>query len=183
MKTKEIVQKWRKQFSCTLLESIMSSEIERSLRDWIKNTDSDSYVLIGGLIVGYYTRPRMTDDIDALFMKESDIPTHVAGFIRHRKHAFEHKKYGVEIETLTPEFINQNNDLVKKIFETSIIRDGARIASPAGLIALKIKRHNFQDIADIDSILSVHDHVVDIQDWPIDQHDLAYVEEKLGYKI
>lgn len=181
MKAKDVVQKWRKSFSCTLLESIMSSEIESSLQDWVRNTNNDDYVLIGGLVVGYYTRPRMTDDIDALFLSDSDIPEEVLGFRKHRKHAFEHEKHGVEIETLTPEFINQNATLVQKVFETSVVRDGARIADPEGLIALKIKRHSFQDIADIDAIMNVHE--VNLRDWPLDEADVEFVEDKLGYKI
>ena len=76
---------------------------------------------------------------------------------------------------------NYKDTSVKKVFETSVVIDGVRIASADGLVALKIKRHNFQDIADIDNIISLHD--IDISNWPLDENDISYVEEKLGYKI
>lgn len=36
MKEKEIVRKWRSSFACTLLESIMSSEVELAMTNSMK---------------------------------------------------------------------------------------------------------------------------------------------------
>lgn len=178
---KEIVQKWRHPFSCTLIESIMSSEVKDAFDEWINNTDTGDFVVIGGMAVGYYTRPRMTQDVDVLYQNSETIPSSVNGFKKHRGHAFEHKKTGIEIETLDPDYIKQPYDLVQKVFDTSVTIDGVRLPSATGLVALKIKRHNFQDIADIDSIASIHR--IDLTGWPIDVDDLRFVESRLGYPL
>jgi hypothetical protein len=82
-----------------------------------------------------------------------DIPDHLEGFKRHRKGAFEHKQTGVEIEVLTPEYINMEKSVAEAIVKTAIEKDGVRIASVAGLIVLKLKRFSRQDQADIESLI------------------------------
>lgn len=181
MKAKEIIRKWRLPFKCTLMESIMSTEIELALNDWIKNTNTDEFVLIGGTLVGYYTKPRMTQDVDVLYISADSIPSEVSGFKHHRSHAFEHRRTGVEIETLDSKFLKIPQSLVDQVFKSSIIKEGVRIASVEGLIAMKTWRGSFQDIADIDSIIQIHD--VDLSDWILDPTKLEMIEQKLGYKL
>ena len=181
MKSKEIVQKWKHDFQCSLFESIMSDPVEETLREWVKNAVDSSYIIIGGMAVGYYTRPRMTQDIDVLYKHENQIPTSVSGFKKNRPHSFENKKTGVEVEMLSTEFIGQNQDLINKVFDTARIIDGVTLPSPEGLVALKIKRHSLQDIADIDSIAKIHE--LNFKDWPLDEKDLHIVENAIGYKL
>jgi len=159
----------------------MSTEVELALSDWVRNTNTDEYVLIGGTLVGYYTKPRMTQDVDVLYLSANSIPTNVQGFKHHRDHAFEHKRTGVEIETLDSKFLKIPQSLVEQVFKTSIIKDDVRIASPEGLVALKIHRGLLQDIADIDAIVKIHD--IDLTHWILDSQKLESVEQKLGYTI
>jgi hypothetical protein len=181
VKIKDVIIKWRMPFNCTLMESIMTSEVETALTDWIKNTKTDDYLLIGGAVVGYYTKPRMTQDVDVLYKSSDLIPNQVNGFKHHRDHAFEHQETGVEVETLDSQFIGIPQELVEQVFSYSEIVDGVRIPSPSGLVALKVCRHNFQDIADIHSVAQNHD--IDLTGWKLDPSKLHLVEQRLGYTL
>ena len=44
--------------------------------------------------------------------------------------------------------------LIRKAFETSIIKDGIKIASPSGLVALKFGRFSRKDQADIEDLVN-----------------------------
>ena len=181
MKIKDVVVKWRMPFNCTLMESLMSNEVETALSDWIKNTNTNDYLLIGGAVVGYYTKPRMTQDVDILYHSVDVIPQQVNGFKHHRAHAFEHLQTGVEVETLDSTFINISQELVDQVFSDSDIVDGIKIPSPSGLVALKVCRHDFQDIADIHSIAQTHD--IDLTGWKLDPSKVELVEQRLGYSL
>jgi hypothetical protein len=181
MKIKAVVIKWRTPFSCSLMESIMSSEVETTLSDWIKNTNNNEYLMIGDAVVGYYTKPRMTQDIDVLYRLSSSIPNEVEGFKHHREHAFEHQQTGVEVETLDSEFLGISQDLVEQVFDNSSIADGVRIPSPSGLVALKVCRADLQDIADIHAVAQIHE--IDLTEWNLDENKIKFVEERLGYSL
>ena len=142
--------------SRSLNESIISPEVLNALNDWIDNQESEC-VLIGGLALSFYIKPRYTMDVDILFLSKNDIPEKVEGFKRHRKSALQHNKTHVEIELITPEIINTTHGLIKKVFETSILRNGIRIASPSGIVALKLGRFNLQDQADIAALVDYVD--------------------------
>lgn len=133
----------------SLYESVFSQEVLSALTDWKRYYTENEGVLIGGLALSFYVKPRMTFDIDVLFLHKKDIPSEVTRFKRHRKGAFKHDKTHVEVEVLSPETINTEQHIVDKIFETAIEIDGFRIASPNGIIALKLGRFSYQDRADI----------------------------------
>lgn len=137
----------------SLYESVMAPEVISALEDWKKYNDSDC-ILIGGMALSYYIKPRYTQDVDVIFLSKKDIPKEVYNFKRHRDGAFQHNKTHVEIEVLTPESINTPLILVQKIFNTAIIDDesGLKIASPEGIIALKLGRFKLQDQADIEAL-------------------------------
>ena len=135
----------------TLYESIQIPEVIEALKDWKNNTKCD-YVLIGGLSYSYFCKPRSTTDIDLLFKNSYDIPDIVNKFKRHRKGAFQHNKTHVEVEVISPETINTDIRLVEVVLETSIQENGIRIASPSGIIALKLGRFSRQDQADIEAL-------------------------------
>ena len=124
--------------------SIMAPEVISALLDWIASSDSQG-VLIGGLAFSHYGKPRYTQDVDILYLSEKDIPTEVMGFKRIRGHAFEDRKRGIEIEVLSPTFLNLSFTLVQQVFATAIVSDGMRIASPSAIIALKLGRLSPQD--------------------------------------
>lgn len=149
----------------SLYESVFSQEVLSALTDWNRYCIENESVLIGGLALSFYVKPRMTFDIDLLFLHKKDIPTAVNRFKRHRIGAFQHDKTHVEVEVLTPETINTEHYIVNKVFETAVDIDGFRIASPNGIIALKLGRFSYQDRADIfalKSYLKENDAEVDL---------------------
>lgn len=131
----------------TLGESIAVPEVGQALKDWIKNTNTQA-VLIGGLAVSYYIKPRATMDVDYLFIVD-EIPTTVTGFKRTRNGAFQHNKTHVEIEVVTPSNINVPDRVCREVLATASKIDNTLVASPSGLIALKLHRANYQDKSDI----------------------------------
>lgn len=137
----------------TLFESVMAPEVIRALHDWQANGGRG--VVIGGVALSYYAKPRYTQDVDVLLMTDSEIPAVVNGFSHNRIHAFEHKRTGVEVEIVTPEHVapNLSPETVKKVIETATISDGIRIASPSGIIALKLARFSAQDKADMIALI------------------------------
>jgi len=158
----------------TLSESIAIPEVASALLDWKKETGLTG-ILIGGCAVSYYARPRGTTDVDYLFLVESDIPNDVKGFKRIRKGAFEHRDTGVEIEVITPSSINISQELVKYVFKTANLIDGIRIASPSGLVALKLQRLKKYDEGDIVALVELGS--VDLTDAPItDEQRKFYVQ-------
>ena len=136
----------------TLTESILVPEIILALNDW-KNNYKNDYVLIGGIALSYYVKPRTTTDIDVLFLTLNDIPKNVIKFKKHRSLAFQHNKTHVEIETITPESINVPISIAQAVFNTAIMNDDIKIASPSGLVALKLFRFNLSDQADIENLI------------------------------
>lgn len=145
--------KWKNDGIRSIYESIIPKEVLVALDDW-KSSNTSNCVLIGGIALSYYIKPRYTEDIDLIFLTDEDIPTNVYKFRRNRKHSFEHIKTGVEVEVITPEHINKERSLFENVFETSIESDGIKIASPLGLIALKLFRSktNERDRVDISEL-------------------------------
>ena len=137
--------------SRTLLESIIVPELISVLKDL--KTEKVGGVLIGGLALSYYVKPRYTSDIDLLFFSEDDIPSEIEGFKHNREHAFTHKETHVEVEVVTPKYLSIPNDIVKFVTDNAKIVDGIKIASKEGLILLKLQRKSLQDLADIEHLL------------------------------
>ena len=71
----------------TLFESTMSAEVVSALTDWQKAKVHDC-VLVGGLALSFYVRPRFTSDADFLFLATDNIPMFVDRFKRNRPVAF-----------------------------------------------------------------------------------------------
>lgn len=136
----------------SLMESIIVPEISNVLDD-LKCSKLKNYCIIGGLALSYYVKPRMTTDIDILFLDISDIPNELTNFKKHRKSAFQHNKTHVEVETLSPGFIDIPTDVAKKIIDESIHVDNFNIASPSGLVVSKLFRFSRQDQADIENLI------------------------------
>jgi hypothetical protein len=137
----------------TLYESIVVPEVLKALKDWAI-ADVPNCVLIGGLAVSFWCKPRATSDGDFLFISENEIPNEINGFKRVRSHAFRHNKTHVEIEVLSPEFLNIPSGLGKKVIETAVKQSNSiKVASKEGLIATKLNRFSLQDRADIDELL------------------------------
>jgi hypothetical protein len=153
----------------TLFESILIPEVEQAAKDWESNSNCNA-VLIGGLALSYYVKPRTTTDADFLFMSSNQIPEIVSGFKRHRSLTFEHRNTGVEIEVLSPEAINMPIELAQDIFKTSERHGKLNVASREGLIAAKLLRFSLQDEADVDSLLKLGP--VDMSEFHLSQKSL-----------
>jgi hypothetical protein len=153
----------------TLLESVISSEVSQALKDW--NSNALDCVIIGGCAFAYYGRPRATMDVDCLFLSESSIPNQVNGFKRIRDHSFQHIETHVEIEVLSPEYLQIPAELVKKVFDTCKLSNGIKVASPSGLVALKLQRNSYQDKSDIDNLCKLG--LVDLTNWPLSEKNIS----------
>jgi len=162
--------------SRSLHESIPVKEVNQALLDWCKN--SSAGILIGGCAVDFYVRPRMTMDVDFLFLSSSDIPKTVLGFKRIRTGAFQHNKTHVEIEVMSPDSINISKKLVDKVIKTAIINSGVNVASPSGLVALKLKRLKRHDIGDIIDLYNTGK--VDLNGWDLTEEDIKNYEQILS---
>lgn len=163
----------------------MIPEVGEALAKWLRAA-SPSGVLIGGLAVSYYVRPRSTTDVDMLFLSELDIPEEVAGFKHHRKGAFEEKKHQVEIETVTPLSIGLPQQVADRVVQTAELVNGLKIATVEGLVALKLyglrsAKRRRRDEDDILNLLRAH--TVDMSGWPLDHSakaDLARLSAELA---
>ena len=171
---KEVEMKLRDLFKCnfindgsrSLYESILNPEVEKAMRKWEQQVPLEG-VLIGGLALAYYIKPRMTIDADFLFLSAAEIPSEVEGFKRTRPSAFMHKETHVEFEVLAPEKINMPIELAKKIIQTAKKQGTVYVASREGLIASKLERFKFQDRADINALLQLGP--VDLSNFPLDE--------------
>ena len=177
MRSKDLIERLTHGTHTSLVESIVVPEVGIALRDWLKKVPNDKYVLIGGNVVGFYTRPRATMDVDVLF-KGNVVPNDVVGFKKIRPHAFQHNDTHVEVETLTAGSINIDPRLVDKVFETAVEINGVYIPSPTGLVALKIVRGFLKDLADVEAVMEKHE--IDLSGWNIPVDKLKRAEEALG---
>lgn len=162
-------------------------EVQRALKDWVKLQLGDkSGVLIGGLAMSFYATPRYTEDVDLLFLHQKDVPTVVSGFKAHRKGALENKTTGVEIETVWPASIKIPQDIANKVYSTSVIHDGLRVASLEALIVLKLlasldPKRKLRDLGDVSILVEIHPKV-DLKGWNISKELLSELESiKLPY--
>jgi len=162
----------------TLFESIAFPEVETTLKDWI-SLNIEKYVLIGDVALSFYIKPRTTQDIDVLFLMNEDIPQNLNGFKKSRAHAFLHTQTHVEVEVLTPDFLNISFELAEKIIETSIINDNIKIASPSGLVASKLNRFSLQDKADIEQLLLTQN--INMSQFPLTENQLKNYKEMINY--
>lgn len=151
----------------TLIESIAIPEVGSALKDWSKHVDNG--ILIGGCAYSFYGRPRATSDLDFLFLSDTEIPTSVPGFKKIRDHAFRHISTHVEIEVLSSNFLNISQDLVSKVIDTSVTSNGVKVASPSGIVALKLQRLSYQDMSDIENLHKLGN--VDLSGWPLSDLD------------
>jgi hypothetical protein len=182
MRAKEIVESWNTGKDLLLENAILVPEVDLAFKEWIAQTrDSSSWMLIGGIVVGYYSRPRTTTDVDVLFGSDEAIPNHVTGFKRTRTHAFTHNKTHVEIEVLSPVSINIPVSLYNEVLASSVINNGVRIPTPSGLVALKIQRGSLQDLADIEAI--VNSNEIDVSGFTLPVEKISKAEAAVGIKL
>jgi hypothetical protein len=161
----------------SLFESAMVPEVAQALTDWIKYSGSPG-VLIGGLALSFYVKPRYTQDVDVLFLGDDQIPTHVTGFKRVRAHAFRHHQTHVEVELVTPELVNVSTELCAQVQADAQPHDHMLVASASGIVAMKLGRAllnkpaSYQDRADIMNLIATGQVNLDKFTLPEDQLNL-----------
>jgi len=150
------------------------SELIDALKDFAQEANVP-WILIGGIAVGFHSKPRGTQDIDVIVAGEEDInklKNSLKSFKHNRSHAFEHKKTGVEVEVLTADFLNINTQIAEKALTSSVKQTihGIQIpvADSAGLIALKLERGERQDLADIEGMLK-KDISIDLSEYSLSE--------------
>ena len=142
---------------------------------------SVKWTLCGGLAVGVRARPRGTDDVDILIENDATINKVAilsqSLFKHNRLHALVHKKIGVEVDLVTPEFIKVDSSIVLTAIDTATIANLGGVSVPTittdGLIALKLGRSSTQDIADIESVVKNNKNI------DLSQYNLGEKENKL----
>lgn len=159
----------------TLLESIVSPEVTKALKDFKAAGGCKNAILIGGLAISYWGIPRATMDADFLFLSSTDIPMYVEGFKKVRDHAFQHKETHVEVEVLDPSYINLPEHIAKVAFETAIDSGGIRIASKSALVAMKLFRLKRYDQGDIEQLVASGD--IDLMPFNLPQNLLDKYSE------
>jgi hypothetical protein len=161
------------QLSRPLLESVIVPEITSAIKDWI-GADVPG-ILIGGLALSFYGKPRYTSDIDVLFISDNDVPDNIRGFKRIRSHAFQHNKTHVEVEVLSANFLGIPDGLVKQVANTAVESNGMKVASRSGLVALKLQRLELQDQADIDQLIKTGEvDLTPYAEWLTNDQMIAY---------
>lgn len=161
-------------------------EVQVALDKWVagKTGTVAPGVLIGGLALAFYAKPRYTQDVDLLFLEPATIPSNVPGFRRHRPGAFEDLVNNVEVEvntkdTFKPTSLTQK--VINRVFTTSVDHQGIRVASREGLVALKlcsaenIKRE-FKDLADVVLLLENGHSELDMSGWGITDKQAAVLD-------
>lgn len=155
-----------------MFENIKMPEVRKTVQDWIANGGNKNAVLIGGIALSFYVRPRQTEDADFLYLKVTDVPEEVQGFRKHRNLAFENKNTGVEVEVLNPQvFPSMPRHIFVKVFETAVTHGTLRVASVEGLVALKLYSSRSKDEADIIAIL--RKHTLNMSGWKLDLRRLT----------
>jgi hypothetical protein len=180
MRLKELVERLNTGEGLQLVESILVPEVDLAFKDWVTQADGN-WMLIGGIVVGYYTKPRTTMDVDVLYPSKAEIPDAVIGFKRTRPMAFQHNKTHVEIEVISPEGINLPIELYQQVYDTSIMTDNIRVPSANGLVALKVAANRPQDVADIYAICQKQD--ISLKGYSVPLDKLKEIEQYLKIKI
>ena len=140
--------------SVRVLREGVQNSLRQALLDLVRCLVDVKWALVGGLAVGYRSRPRGTQDIDIALVSD-DVIADVVGacdsFKQIRKHALEHLSTGVEVDLVTPEFVHDRN--LGVAIESAVVCDGVPVITASALVALKLNRASLQDRADIEAIL------------------------------
>ena len=116
--------------------------VQLALNRWIasKNSDVAPGVLIGDLAMSFYAAPRVTMDIDLLFLSKKDIPKTVKGFQKQGPSAFLEIKNNIVVDVKTPEAFNGlvPPKIAQQVVLTAVNHGGIFVASREGMMALKL---------------------------------------------
>lgn len=148
-----------------------------ALRDLIAWLESENIpqAVIGGVAVALLAQPRVTQDIDAVIwldtaLLESFLPTGAAcGFVPRISDAIDfartrrvlllqHQPTGVTID-LSCGVLPFEEELIARAHTLTIGSLKLKVATPEDLIIMKAVAHRPRDIADIEAILNMEQHL------------------------
>jgi len=144
-------------------------ELIAALREWA-NSGSGG-VLIGGLGLSYHVRPRFTQDIDFLFLEPTDAPEAIPGFYRTTSGIFEHLRTHVQVNIVSPSSMSVPEEIAEQVIVAATRSNRIRVATPSGLVALKLFRFSAQDCADIIALIKTGR--VDLSGFPLPPEKLV----------
>jgi hypothetical protein len=159
----------------SLLQSVMAPQVQYALGKWIKQAHRG--LLIGGLALSYYVKPRYTADIDLLFRSKEEVPDQVKGFERMGPEVFQERRHRVEVKVMIPAMLQSQvpEAVILKLFETAVEDSGISIVSKEGLTALKLHADRLRDQADIVELLKSCPSL-DLAGWPVSEAHLSLLE-------
>lgn len=135
-------------------------EVVDAIKEFCKLSWVNKPILVGGMAVAYWARNRRTEDADFMFLTESRLLQSKASQLNYftkfktlTDHMIEHKKTGVTIDLLTPEFIKLPKKYAGYIYRNSVMDSEVRIASIEGLILMKLNSGRTNDLGDIEMLL------------------------------
>lgn len=138
----------------TLYESITSKKYLFALDDWRENCTVSEYILIDGLVYGYYSKPRASNELDLIFLVKDDVPQNIPKFKKKNEDTYIHIKTKVEVKVVNYKTLNKSLSFYNKILENSITSDDIRIASPESVLIYQIikksKRENIKYYSDLE---------------------------------
>lgn len=170
--------------------AIFNDDVRKAFRDFVKLNKVKDVMVVGGLAVGVYSTARNTQDVDVIVLSEKTIDEIYESvkdkFKKTRPHSLEHRSLGVEIEILTPEFINYSKDVVEAALKNAEIHevDGReiKVVSAKYLIVLKLKRaaanitKSHMDKFDITNISEIYGKF-DLSDLDLPENELKLYDE------
>lgn len=136
-----------------------------------------SYALIGGLATGYHSRPRYTKDIDMILdVPQLALPA-LLEELRNRGFEFDEREViaefgrhhmavlwreGVRLDWLKP-VLPLYRHVLEKAREEQGPSGPIRVATPEGLILLKLLAHRLQDQTDIEALVAANRGALDLE--------------------
>jgi nucleotidyltransferase DUF2204 len=174
------------------MESEFPHDLENGLKALVESLNSlhIRFTLIGGLAVGYRSRPRFTRDIDVLLEVPQLLLPGLLGDLQSRGFSFNTEQvirqwtrdhltvlsyHGVNIDWLKP-VIPLYQHVIDQARTESFLGCSFPIASPESLILTKLIAFRSQDQVDIESLLAANPGQLDLD--TIRREWLTLAEEK-----
>lgn len=138
--------------------SSLAPEVQHTLNKWVSTTENMG-VLVGGLALSFYCKPRYTSDVDVLFLHDLDVPTFISGFKKISPHNFQENKTHATVEIVTTESINLSLVIARKVISTAKSQGKFKLATGEALIAMKAEaaisnpKRKLSDSVDIQKLL------------------------------
>lgn len=144
-----------------------SNQVLTALSDFkeLSKSYKNPVILVGGLAVDYWCRSRKTDDIDIFFLTQARLPRKIwygstnfkpfSSSSEDHPARLYHKTTGIEIDLITPKEVGLPSRYASYIYKTAISDNGFKIASPEGIILMKLISWRPKDQVDVTMLLEV----------------------------